>query len=220
MNRPWRGTGSEEVGLALRARVRGVRAPQGLAARIAEERLRSRPATGRRRLARAVLGVAGVLAALPIAVLASLLLDGGRAPGPSVTDAARTALRAPTGPAPAPRADGMLPLAVGEVRFPGTARAGGWSPVGTRDDTVGGRPARTVTYARGGRLVAYMVIDGPAFALPAGTSSVPYEGVGAAVLRDRDATIVTWRRGGRTCILASANTDATSLLELAAWTPT
>jgi hypothetical protein len=59
----------------------------------------------------------------------------------------------------------------------------------------------------------------PGLRLAAGATTVVRHGVRFAVLRDAGATIVTWRRGGRTCVLASRDASAAALLRIAAWRP-
>lgn len=223
----------EQIGAALRASLSDVRAPHALRARIAAQRLGSLPTARRRRVPRLATGGVGAMpraprrgvrrlaaTGLPVALLAlaatlavTIADDPPRA---SLADLARAAQRPATAHAPPARTDGTLPVAVGGVRFPAGDRTGGWRPVGVRSDTVAGRRMRTVTYAHDGRVAAYAIVDGPALALPADARPAPYEGIDAAVLRGAGTTIVTWRREGRTCILASANAGTGRLLELAA----
>lgn len=201
----------DQVGARVREEASRVHAPAGLRAHVAEARLRSRPAP-RRRVRLAVAG--GAVAVLAAALLALVVvLPGGSDEPPSITATAATALKAPTSPAPVGR--DARSLTVGGVAFP----AGGrnvWRPVGVRTDRVGGRTATTVTYAGSGRLVSYTILDGPPLAVPADAAPTQYEGIAAAILRHDGATIVTWRRGGRTCILTSRNADAGAMLDLAA----
>lgn len=203
----------ERIGEHVRERTAGVRAPQTLRAQVAEARLRSRPAPSRGARAAAVAGAAAVLAAVVIALV--VLVPGSGESVPTLPDAAAAGLRAPTAPAPARRDARTLDLAVGDVAFP-AGTPGAWRPVGTRTDRLGGRTATTVLYAGGGRLVSYTIVDGAPLGVPADARSARYDGVAAAVLRRDGATIVTWRRGGRTCILASRNAGAAEMLDLAA----
>ncbi|MBJ7332339.1 MAG: hypothetical protein JHC95_20760 [Solirubrobacteraceae bacterium] len=204
---------STAIGEELRAAVQDVHAPPEVRAEVARARLRSAPGIGMRRVRLTLVSAAGS-AAVGAAALALLL--GGGAADPSLTDMARAALLPPAQPAPAARRDGTLAVAVGGVPFPGAARAGGWQPLGTRSDTLGDRTVRTVTYRRGGRVASYSIVDGPALELPDGATRTTYDDVDAAVLRRDGMTIVTWERGGRTCILASATAGAARLLEFAA----
>jgi hypothetical protein len=199
---------SAEIGEQLRAIASDVQAPATLRASVAQARLRSAPVPRRRRrfalTALALIGVtlAAVLVALPAG-------DGA----PSIDDVASISLRDPTQPAPGSLPGGGLALAVGGVRFPGAGD--GWKPVGARSDRVGDRSAQTVTYARGRDAISYTIVDGPA--LPAPPQNLEaYENVSAAVFRRGDALVLTWRRGGRTCVLTSRDVGARRMLELAA----
>ncbi len=97
--------------------------------------------------------------------------------------------------------------------FPGYAAEHGWRPVGTRTDTVAGRRAVTVTYARDARRVGYTIVDGAPLAIPADARRVRYEGVDVAVLDDGQALSVAWTRSGRTCVLSARGTRLERLLD-------
>ena len=78
-----------------------------------------------------------------------LALPSGTPGSPSVSDAAALAARGPTQAAPAP--DPTLPGArlqesVGDVYFPNWTSKLGWTAIGERTDTLGGRTAVTVYY--------------------------------------------------------------------------
>lgn len=182
-------------------------APATLRASVAEARLRSAPLPRRRHYV-----VAGLtLVAATVAALVIALPSGDD--GPSIADVAAVSARDPMLPAPSTVPGHALPLAVGGVHFPGAGA--GWKPVGSRSDQVSGRSARTVTYARGTDLVRYTIVDGPALSAPDANLSA-YENVRAAVFRRGDALVLTWRRGGHTCVLTSRDVGARRMLELAA----
>lgn len=200
----------ERAAARIRALAGPVRAPQSLRSSVAADRLASIPPPRRR----APLVLAALLVALA-AALAALLVAGPAADpgGGSVADAAQAALRGPTSPPPG-RVDGdALALEVGGVPFPGYAAEHGWRPVGTRTDTVAGRRAVTVTYARDARRVGYTIVDGAPLAIPADARRVRYEGVDVAVLDDGQALSVAWTRSGRTCVLSARGTRLERLLD-------
>jgi hypothetical protein len=75
-----------------------------------------------------------------------------------VTEAAAALPREPA-PAPAEGTPGVLDRAVDTVAFPDLKRFG-WRPIGARSDTVAGRAAVTVYYARGSRQLRYTIVAG------------------------------------------------------------
>jgi hypothetical protein len=141
--------------------------------------------------------------------------NGGTA-APSARDAATVALRQPTNPAPAASAGGeTLTAHAGPIAFPTWTRVG-WHAVGARTDTVAGHELRTVFYAdAAGRRIGYAIADAQ---LPvAGGQLVVRRGAQLRVL-DRGATsVVTWRRDGRTCVLAGRGVPVGRLLTLASY---
>ena len=72
--------------------------------------------------------------------------------GPAVDDVLAVAARPATAPA-------ALDRGFEGVRFP---RYEKWRATGERTDVVDGRSVRTVFYARGGRVIAYAIVAGPA----------------------------------------------------------
>ncbi|HSO99483.1 MAG TPA: hypothetical protein VLP43_11065 [Solirubrobacteraceae bacterium] len=199
----------------LLRQARSVRAPDALRARVeAQAQRASRPAPRRRAVFGA--GLAGALAAA--AVVVALLLPGG--PGaPTVAQAAALALRgAQSGPPPAdPTAPGVrLAESVGEVYFPSWTASLGWRATGTRTDRLGGRRTVTVFYRRGGAKIAYTIVGLPALGEPA-APSVRLSGVAVRTLRLGSRTVVTWRRGGQTCVISTRSVPLGDLRKLAAW---
>jgi hypothetical protein len=156
------------------------------------------------------------VAALALAVAVVLVSGSDGTPGGSVADAAQVALRAPTDGPPARSSDGRVRLSVGGVRFPDYAHWKGWRAIGTRTDTVAGRAAVTVVYGRGARRVGYTIVDGRPLRIPDGAKRMSYDGLDVWVVRRGDARYITWQRDGRTCVLATRETDVNRLLEFAA----
>jgi len=163
--------------------------------------------------------VVSVIAFVVLAFLAQSLInpsgrDGTTVPG--VRAVAPIALRAATAPAPAARPGGELLVAqAGPIAFPTWTRAG-WHTVGARSDTIRGHELQTVFYAdAAGRRIGYAIADAQ---LPVGGGQVvTWRGARLRVL-DRGATsVVTWRRDGRTCILAGRGVPAERLLTLASY---
>ena len=142
-------------------------------------------------------------------LLVALLLPGG--PGsPTIAQAAALALRgAQTGPPPADPADPRVRLSqsVGEVYFPSWSDSLGWRATGVRTDRLGGQRAVTVFYRRGRAEIAYTIVGLPALGEPGHRRStvagVPCGRCGWAV-----RTVVTWRRGGETCVISTRLGDA------------
>jgi hypothetical protein len=214
---------TDDIGAAISAAAQRVHAPDGLRARIDADRAR---AARRRRPARTwrpVLAGAGLALAVVVVALAVLVGGGGGAPGsaaPTVADAALAALRPSTGPAPAvdPRHRTLLRAGVGGVRFPEWEYAFRWHAAGVRHDRLNGRGATTVSYdGPGGTRLGYAIVEAPALDVPAGGGVVQRAGVRYTVLRRGGATIVTWRRGDHTCVLAAHGVPANRLVALAAW---
>ena len=182
--------------LPLRGRLRA----QGLAT--------PAPARPRRRLA----FLPAVAAATAAAVAAAALVLPGGAPGaPSISQAAALGTRPATAPARIAADD---PARVA-VRIEGTAfptwKRFGWTPTGTRTDSLDGRPAKTVFYeAPDGTRVAYTIVGGKALD---GTPKWHH----AVRTEHRDGRwVVTWERDGKTCVLTAPDRFAVGRLELRA----
>jgi hypothetical protein len=211
---------AEAVGRRIREAAAGVQAPPALRAHVAEQRARAaaRRAHRRRPLALGVVAASVVLLALVV------VLVGGRGvrTEPSVGDAVALALSHPTAPPPARdmHDEHLTRAQVGGVHFPdygyGWPR---WRTAGTRQDTIAGRAATTVVYRGPSGDVGYTIVAGTALPEPAGARHVTAGGQRLAVLRHGDATVVTWRRGGHTCVLASRAPGAErQLVRFAVWT--
>jgi anti-sigma factor RsiW len=176
---------------------------------------RSRPRPRARRPAFR-LALAGGLAVV-VAVVSAIVFSGGVG-GPTVADAAQLAISAPTGPAPAAvgGSPGRLDAEVEGVVFPNLARAYGWRPVGVRHGKVDGRTATVVYYARGTRRIAYVIVGGSSLPRPSKGVKTTADGVEYQVLRLNGRLAITWRRGGRTCVLIG-DASPVELLALASW---
>ena len=192
------------------------RAPQRLRERI--EASRPSPAARARRRAGYSGALAGALAAVILALV--LVLPGGTPGAPSLSEAAGLASLGPNAPAPAPDPDHPrvnLGPHLGNVYFPNWGARFGWRATGQRSDRIGGRLALTVYYDAGhGRRVAYTIVDAPALAVPR-SSSVAVYGIAFHTLTIGHRLIVTWERGGRTCVLSGAGVPVSVLRTLAAW---
>jgi len=170
--------------------------------------------------ARSRLLAAGALAATAAVVLVLVLATGGGASAPTVLQASRVGLGAPTGGAPAESHSNphALDVSAAGIAYPYWGGKLGWRAVGARTDTVGGRVVTTVLYAdRRGRRIGYSIVAGSALAIPAGNATVVRRGRGFHVLNRADPTIVTWRENGHTCILTARGVDAGELIHLATW---
>lgn len=206
---------SERIGAAISVAAAGVTAPDALRERVATQRrgraVRPRPAR------RALLPI-GIAVAVAMALAVVLVTGGGGAP--SLTEAAAASLRPATLAAPAvdPLDRRYVLRAVDGLRFPNYARVTRWRTAGARVDRVGGRTTTTVVYRHAGADVSYAIVSGTALAVPDGAHSYEHDGVRYAVLRRDGVTIVSWRRRGRTCILATRDVGAKALVRLAhAW---
>lgn len=212
--------GSPELQAALDRQRQALVAARALDDEPLPERLRSgvaglvaRERRPRRRRGLLPLGAAaGAVAALLVVVLAV----GGSDPAPAVADVARIAVRDLPGPAPAALPGGtLLDVQVGEITFPDWRRLG-WRASGVRRTTVDGRDVTTVEYRRGGQRIGYAIVDESALDEPATATRSVRRGVVYRGLRVDGQATVTWRRAGRTCVLAGDAAPA-ELLRLASW---
>jgi hypothetical protein len=201
----------EAMGAAIRAAAAEVSAPLTLRERLAGEG-RAAGRQGRLRVfAAGTLGVA--VAAVAVALI--LASAGG---GPKVGAAADVALAQPTGPQPATSAKhpNRLKAEVGGVAFP-SWHGSEYKPVAVADREVGGRVS-TVVWYRGpaGRNVGYVIVPGDSLPTPDGSRTVTRAGVDFAVGRRGGGTVVSWERGGHTCVIAARGVPTRNLVALAA----
>lgn len=162
------------------------------------------------------LAVAGA-AAVAAAVVAAVVLTGG--PGaPTVADAARLGTQPATEPAPSPAgaAGTKLAVAVDGVPFPNLTRFAGWRAVGVRHGRIGDRDATVVVYRKDGRRLGYVIVAGAGLVRPSAAQATVIRRVEYQTLRVSGRLAVTWRRGGRTCVLLGQATPR-ELLRLASW---
>ncbi len=190
----------------LRAAAAETEAPFELRRRV--DALIAQPPRARRRW-RPLGALAGAGAALAVALV--LILGGG---GPSVGDMLDAAGRSPAATV-TPTGGPLLKVQVEGTRFPDYEQKFGWRAVGQREDELDGRFVRTVDYRKGGDEARYSIVAGAALEEPDGTD---LEAEGTRVRRVGDATAVTWRRGGHTCVLVgSPGVNVDTLAELAGW---
>jgi hypothetical protein len=197
------------------AAVAQTRAPLELRERL--ESQRTKAATRPRRS----WALGGSLAAGAAAIVAAIVIaTGGGAAAPSVAAAAQLALRAPTAGAPAvdPSHPSLLKRSIGGVTYPSWQDRFPWKASGVREDKLDGRRAMTVFYENPAHVqIGYTIVAGKALNEPSGPSVS--QGAERYVLLDRGARrIVTWRRGGHTCVLSGPRSvSADRLLALASW---
>lgn len=192
------------------------RAPASLRARVDGERSAgARSATRRRRFSAVAVASAAALAL----VLVLVLLPGSTSTTPpSLPAVVALAARGPSAPAPsmspaAPRT--RLDARVGTVYFPNYAPTSAFVAVGQRHDRIAGRVAVTVFYARNGARVAYSILSGSPLSEPTGTA---WSGGYRSLVVGR-RLVITWRRGGHTCILSATGVSDQVLLTLAQYEP-
>jgi hypothetical protein len=159
-------------------------------------------------------------AALASVLLAAVLVSSAGTPGaPSLSQAAALASRGPSAPAPAPDPSApsvVLGRNVEGIYFPNWSSTFGWRSVGQRVDHINGRLARTVYYDWHARRIAYTIVAASALAQP----RAPVSRLGGTELRTltlSGRTVVTWRRGGHTCVLSGVGVPSAELEQLAAW---
>lgn len=176
---------SEDIGIRIQAASRSVSAPLAL-----REALDRRPAERRSHPSRLGLASVGLTLAI-IATMAGLLGPSG----PSVQAVAAEALNPPEAPAPQ------------------HAYLSGFEAVGARTDTVRGRTAKTVIYARGRVRVYYTIVAGKPLDLPSG-GRVRAGELSLARRRDGEISLLAWRANGKTCVLASTSLGTDELVAL------
>lgn len=198
----------------------GPATPDGLRSRL--QALEPRPPEMRRPafprgVPRLLAPVAGVAALLVVAVVVVLSLGGPA--GPSVGQAAEIARLPANEPTPArdQATPALLEKGVEGVSFPDWSKKFGWRPEGARTDRLDGRRAETVFYTHHGHRIGYTVISGEPLGPPEGAQTISRNGVEIHRYMDGDRTVVTFERGGLTCILSGHVIHADTPLKLAAW---
>jgi hypothetical protein len=187
-------------------------APAGLRARIEAERGDARGPARRRRF---VLGGAlgGAAAAGVVALV--LVLPNGAGP-PTVVEASELAQRPTTAPAPRAGSPDLLTVGAFGLPFPDWG-AFGWTATGLRRDEIHGREAMTVFYEKNRRRIGYTVVAGERIDPPVGAAFAVRRGTPLHYFDDQGRVIVTWERGGFTCILSGRGVASDVLLDLAGW---
>jgi hypothetical protein len=208
-----------ERGRALiAAAVAETQAPLALRERIEADRRRapSRGAGARRR--RLLAPAAGLVAAVAVALV--VLVGGSSAP--TVLATASLATRGPVLPAPAGDAanHAVLKASVEGVPFPYWGDSFQWKAVGARDDRIDGRTAKTVYYKNAhGVQAAYTILGGDSIDPPSGARKRTDNGIALWITEDKGRRVVTWTRGGQSCVLSAPLTiPEQKLLDLASWT--
>jgi anti-sigma factor RsiW len=187
----------------------GISAPSSLRQRV-DAAPRARASASRRRV------LVPAVAALAVAALAAVLVLPSGTPGaPSVVQAAALGQRPAVEPAPRPATAKLLDRRAAGLPFPDWSEKFGWRATGARTDTLGGRRMTTVFYAKGARRIAYTIVGGAALDEPAGSDRV-VEGTRVRLVGARQPALVTWQRGGHTCVL-SGTADPETLGKLAGW---
>ena len=206
----------ERQGTAVAA-LRGIDlpAPSGLRARIEAERERPSAHLRRRRLSIA----GGLAAAAAAAALVAVLVLPTGSGGPSVVEAAQLSdLPATQASVPVdPSNPKVLAASADGVPFPNLEGEFGWREAGARSDELDGREAKTVYYERGGKRIGYTIVSGKAIDPPDGAAKHELNGVALSTTDDGPKRIVTWLRGGRTCVMSGDEVSTAELLELASW---
>lgn len=202
----------------LRATIDAVHAPPQLHARIAEQ-LAAAEGSRRRQHRRWSLAGGLVAAAAAAAAIVAIALPGGGAP--TVLQVARLSAAPATRPAPPlhARYRHWLEAHVGGIWFPSARDLHGWRPTGARSDAVGGRTTMTVYYAGpGAPRVAYTIVAGGPLAWPPHARAARRGTTTFRIVRGAGRTVVTWREGGRQCVIAApASVGPQRLLALAGW---
>jgi len=176
-----------------------------------ERATRSAPRRGLR------VALAGGVAAVSVATVLALTLAGQA--GPTLADAARPAARSATAPAPAPDTSrsGLLRASFAGVTYPDWERQFGWRTTGRRHDTLDGRPAETVFYQHTHHRIGYTVVSGEPLEPPGRAERFVVNGLEIRAYTDGPRDVITFRRDGRTCVLAGKVHRRSTLLKLAAW---
>jgi hypothetical protein len=207
-----------ERGRALiAAAVAETRAPLALRERIEADRSRAASRRAAPRRWRILAPVAGLVAAAVVAVV----LIAGNGASPSVLATASLATKGPVLPAPKedPKNAALLRASVEGVPFPYWGESFQWKAVGARDDKIEGRAAKTVYYENAnGMRAAYTILGGDPIDPPSGSREVTDNGIELWVTTDNGRRVVTWKRGGQSCVMsAPLAIPEHKLLDLASW---
>jgi hypothetical protein len=165
----------------------GPATPAGLVRRV--EVALQRPPPRRRSWPVQALAVTAAAAAIAVVAVVVAITSGG----PSVTAAAALVDRGPTERAPASRPEdpALLDRRFGGVTYP--------------------------FYTHHGHVIAYTVIAGEPLEPPEGATTERVRGLELHRFRDGHRDVVTFVRGGRTCVLAGHVITSDTIVKLAAW---
>jgi hypothetical protein len=179
-------------------------------------RERPAPAPPRYRPRLALASAVAVIAAAVLVVLATVAHLGG---GPTVAEAARPSGLAATAPAPVPdaRHPTLLRARFAGLDYPNWQRQFGWRATGRRSDTIAGRRTETVFYQHTHHRIGYTVVSREALRPPSGAERIEANGLQMRAYKDGRRDVVTFERGGRTCVLAGVVHRRSTLVKLASW---
>ena len=166
---------------------------------------------------RRALVAGGIATVLAVALVVALSLGGPG--GASVVQAAELSLLPATKDAPreSPERPALLRRSFAGVTFPAWDDEFGWRATGARRDEVDGRATETVFYTHTHHRIGYTVISGPAIKPPAEAETLNAGGVKLHRFRLGFQDVVTFERGGRTCVLSGDVHDPDTLVKLASW---
>jgi hypothetical protein len=197
----------------LRDAIERAEPPAALRLRVGRQIAQAREQRARRRRAFAgVLAAAGALAAIAV------LLVPPRGSAPTVVQVVRVAAAAPRAPAPSvDRTDRRrLTERVDDVWFPNW-RALRWRPVGRSSQSLDGRRAATVYYARDdGMRIAYTIVAAGTLTWPKDSRVVTSGWTRLRVYSGAGRRVVGWRNRGHLCLIAGPRSlPESTLLALA-----
>ena len=186
-----------------------VAAPHELHARV--RTIESRPARRRPRTTRRAALIA--LATIVIVLVALARPAGHPGVGDVIAVALASSEQSPPGLNPSDHA--VLNVAIDKATFPNWGYRG-LQTTGSRLDTLGGQSVETVYYAaRSRERVGYSIVGGSALPIKGARLALTRDGVRYWVIRDGRASVISWRREGHTCVLASRQAPVSALLALA-----
>jgi hypothetical protein len=105
------------------------------------------------------------------------------------------------------------------LALPDWVREYGFKAVGARTDKLGDREATTVFYNRDGMRVAYTIVSGHALDAGTAASESMLRGTRLWSFTKSGRAVVTWLRGGHTCVLSASPALLSQLQRLAASKP-
>ncbi len=165
------------------------------------------------------MALGGALAAAAAAALVAVLAIPSGSDDLTVVEAARlSTLDATQASVPVdPANPKLLEAEVEGVPFPNLHEAFAWREAGKRSDELDGRRSVTVYYQRGGDRIGYTILSGAAVDPPDGARRTLQNGVELSTAEVGGEAIVTWLRGGRTCVVSGRGVSAKDLREVASW---